>query len=106
MECLVWAGVAATEARPPKGISVHRPAPKSAPDSTVYAVIPIRTKMIGTSASIVAPRLQQPRLRTRRPGKPRPRKRRRRKRHRAEPPQDPAHRDRQEQVDQPQGGVA
>src|ERR1700722_1814442 len=101
MECLVWAGVAATEARPQKGISVHRPAPKSAPDSTVYAVIPIRTKMIGTSASIVAPRLRKRQLRKRRL-----RKRQLRKRHPAEPPQDPDHRDRQEQVDQPQGGVA
>src|ERR1700722_18538185 len=98
MECLVWAGVAATEARPPKGFSVHRPAPKSAPDSTVYAVIPIRTNTTGTTASIVAPRLRTRQLRKRQLRKRQFRKRRLRKRHRAEPPQDPDHRDRQEQV--------
>src|SRR5690242_16917013 len=53
MACRVWSRVAAALACPPPGASVHSPAPKSAPDSTVYAVIPTRMNTIGTSASMV-----------------------------------------------------
>src|SRR5580658_6880598 len=90
MACRVWSRVVAASAWPPPGISVHRPAPKSAPDRTVYAVIPTRMNTIGTSASIAGPRRLVPG----------------RERHPAEPAEQPEHRARQPEVDDAQGPVA
>src|SRR5215475_9413538 len=85
----------AASACPPPGRSVQMPAPKSAPASTVYAVIPTRMNPIGTSASTVtsggltgfalAVELE---------------------RDAAEPAEQPEHGARQAEVDQAQGAVA
>src|ERR1700677_445472 len=66
------------------GTSVQMPAPKSAPASTAYAVMPARMKIIGTSAMGGL----------------------RRERYPAERSEQPEHRDRQAEVDHAQGGVA
>src|SRR5690348_6160426 len=94
--CLVWSRVAAVPACPPPGTSVQMPAPKSAPDSTVYAVMPSRMNTIGTSASMVI-HLQALRQALRAL---------KLKRHPAEPAQQPPHRPAQAQVDDPQRAVA
>src|SRR6185437_396619 len=100
--CLVWSRVAAGPACPPPGTSVQMPAPKSAPDSTVYAVMPSRMNTIGTSASMVIhlPALRHALLRVLRQAL------RAVKRHPAEPAQQPPHRRAQAQVDDPQRAVA
>src|SRR5918992_1991753 len=48
-----WSRVSAGLPRPGAASSVHTPAPKSAPASTVYAVRPARMKTMGISAIIV-----------------------------------------------------
>ena len=46
--CLASSRIRRAEAEPPTASSVHSPAPKSAPASTVYAVIPARMNATGT----------------------------------------------------------
>ena len=46
--CLASSRIRRAPDEPPKASSVHSPAPKSAPASTVYAVIPARMNDTGT----------------------------------------------------------